>query len=657
MSNNQFVDVLVNMLLTTKSDFYISKLLYSADNKSLDPCVISSIDLGVTEVFGVEFAILVKDLEVKGLSDTQVRIDAQNKPDIVVVDNEVTFHAKQPNTQEGYQRPPDVPAQVEAVGSLHITIGGEVMPPGTFKVVIKSTDPIQGVFKVVEAVAGDIDSVNIVFSALSIHPATSNGNISVVADLQTSFIGVINDVLNSEKNLLSLITYINGHVSTPEMLSNISDKATQFARQALSAISRDAVGVKNAEIPNYEFCDFAVVVPLQLLNKCVESVFPYIVSQCKGTLTDPGSNVSVDFNLISPPVLCGQLISDTSKLSHVSFLINLFLTVRSAGREMQFSNVFIVGQVHVVQRSGQLVAASGDTLNISLLPANDPFLNAVLNAKKSEIKSYIDKALALLHVSTSLPDVFPQMTPLEAVTEPHRRSSVTDRFVFRANNAYAAMPMNDPPRLLSEPVNMMSSGHDIFRVQLAFSVIDRIAREQFWDPLPKEFSDSGAKVRLSDFELSVVGTIITLSVSISGIVRPSVPILPDPEWGIYPSGPLQVKAEVYLNQGNELRLRYVDSVVPDIKLETNNAAADAYGFLIPELHTMVKLLVGITILNKISDLITNFDESILKIPSGTFVVGNKRVTLVPDDLNLTFNERYVPAFILTGTIKTSVTST
>lgn len=657
MSNNQFVDILLNMLLTPKSDFYISKLLYSADKKSLDPCVISSIDLGVTEVFGVQFAILVKDLEVKGLSDTQVRIDAQNKPDIVVVDNEVTFHAKQPNTQEGYQRPPDVPAQVEAVGSLHITVGGEVMPPGTFKVVIKSTDPIQGVFKVVEAVAGDIDSVNIVFSALSIHPATSNGNISVVADLQTSFIGVINDVLNSEKNLLALIADINEHVSTPQILSSISEKATQFARQALSKIGRDVVGVKNAEIPGYELYDFAVVVPLQLLNKCVVSVFPYIMSQCTGTLTDPGANVSVEFSLVSPPSIIGRFVNDASTLNHVGFAFSLLLTVRSAGGEVQAVSAMATGEVNVIQRSGQLVAVSGGALELTVVPSNDPFLKAVLNAKKSDLISYIDKTLSLLHVSTLLPGIFPRMTPLEAVTKPTKIPYLTDRFVFGAHNAFAAMPMNDPPRLLSEPVNLMSTGHDIFRVQLAFSVIDKIAREQFWDPLPKEFSDSGAKVTLSDFKLSAVGTIITLSVSISGTVRPSVPLVPDPEWGIYPSGTLQVRVEVYINQSNELRLRYVDSVVPKITLNPNNAAAEVYGALIPGLAAIVQIVVGGAVVDKISELITNFDKPILKIPSGTFVVGNKRVTLVPDNLDLTFYSFNVEAFMLTGTIKTSVTST
>lgn len=80
MSDNQLVQILQNMLFTPASDFYIAKLLHSSEQDSLDPCNIKEIDLGSFDIMGVPFEIVVKNLHVKGLSNTQIRFDQQGKP-------------------------------------------------------------------------------------------------------------------------------------------------------------------------------------------------------------------------------------------------------------------------------------------------------------------------------------------------------------------------------------------------------------------------------------------------------------------------------------------------------------------------------------------------------------------------------------------------
>lgn len=89
MSNNQLVDILQNMLLTPASDFYVSKLLHSPEQDSLDPCSIAEIYLGSFYVLNTLFEIVVKNLHVKGLSNTQVKFNQQGNPEIVVVGNKV----------------------------------------------------------------------------------------------------------------------------------------------------------------------------------------------------------------------------------------------------------------------------------------------------------------------------------------------------------------------------------------------------------------------------------------------------------------------------------------------------------------------------------------------------------------------------------------
>lgn len=234
MSNNQLVDILKNMLLTPASDFYVSKLLHSPDQSSLDPCNIAEIDLGTFYVIGVPFEMVVKNLHVKGLSNTQIRFNQQGYPDIVVDANKVSFTAKQPNTQEGYERPSDVPAQVQALGELHINIDGSQMPVGSLNITIKATDQIRGVFTAQEEIEGQLDSAEITFLVLSLHPEVSGETIEVIADLETAFLKVINEILNRESSKQSLLGEMNNYLASAATLASLSHKATEQARLALS---------------------------------------------------------------------------------------------------------------------------------------------------------------------------------------------------------------------------------------------------------------------------------------------------------------------------------------------------------------------------------------------------------------------------------------
>ena len=234
MSNNQLVDILQNMLLTPASDFYVSKLLHSPEQDSLDPCSIAEIYLGSFYVLNTLFEIVVKNLHVKGLSNTQVKFNQQGNPEIVVVGNKVSFTAKQPNTQEGYERPSGVPAQVEALGELHITGDGSPMPVGSLSITIKATDQIMGVFTAEEEIEGQLDSAKITFSAFSLHPSVSGDTIEVEADLETLFLEQINQFLNRESSKQTLLNEMNTYLASAQTLANFSQKATEQARLALA---------------------------------------------------------------------------------------------------------------------------------------------------------------------------------------------------------------------------------------------------------------------------------------------------------------------------------------------------------------------------------------------------------------------------------------
>ncbi|AMZ70683.1 MULTISPECIES: hypothetical protein [Pseudomonas] len=236
MSDSQLVQLLENMLLTPASDFYLSSILYNPDGSALDPLTIAEVDLGSFTIEKIPIDIVIKKLNILGLSNSQVKLDNGTDPEIVVDGSTVTFHGKQPNTQDGYQRPPAVPNQIQASGELHVNLNHIDMPPGTFSLTINHVDDLTGVFSATEAVDGQLDTAVVNFSALSVNPVVGNGNITIDIDLATVFKATINQLLNEDANQTKLIAALNGQLSNPNLLASLSQVATTEARKALATI-------------------------------------------------------------------------------------------------------------------------------------------------------------------------------------------------------------------------------------------------------------------------------------------------------------------------------------------------------------------------------------------------------------------------------------
>lgn len=235
-NDSQLVELLENMLLTPASDFYLSSILHNPNGEALDPRHVDDLDLGTIELMGLTIGLDVKNLEVHGLSNTQVKFDAQGNPLIVVAGSQVTFHAKLPNTQDGYVRPPDVPAQAQATGELYVTLMGKPMPPGTIAITIASIDDLTGVFTATTEQDGKLDTAVINFSKIAVTEQPGGVAMKVTVDLATAFRDSINYVLNQPDMQKTILEQVNAKLASPDVLSSLSSVATAEARKALSGI-------------------------------------------------------------------------------------------------------------------------------------------------------------------------------------------------------------------------------------------------------------------------------------------------------------------------------------------------------------------------------------------------------------------------------------
>lgn len=232
MADNPLIDMIENILLTPSSDFYIANILHDPSGNALDPRSIDSLDLGTIDIQGIPIGVTIKKLLLKGMSNAQVAFDAEGNPKIEVTGNTVTFHAVLPNAQQGYTRPADVPPQVEAHGELDVTIAGQAMPPGTISLTIGAIKDLTGVFEATEG-SGGLSTLDITFTSLTLALDLPSGTMVIKVDLPTVFKDTINHVLNQPDIQASFLAQVNQKLSSPDILSGLSQVATTQARAAL----------------------------------------------------------------------------------------------------------------------------------------------------------------------------------------------------------------------------------------------------------------------------------------------------------------------------------------------------------------------------------------------------------------------------------------
>lgn len=613
MSDNQLVEILQNMLFTPASDFYISKLLHGPEQESLDPCNVAMIDLGSFDVMGIPFEVVIKNFNVKGLSNTQIRFNQQGKPEVVVDGNKVSFTAKQPNTQAGYQRPPDVPAQVKALGELHINIGGSQMPPGTLAVTIKATDALRGVFTGQEEIEGQLDSVSITFSALSLHPAVSDDTIEVVAELDTAFLTVINEILNRESTKQVLLDEVNAFLASAQTLASLSQKATTQARLALA-------DVKEMPVPQ-STSDLYMVLPKAMFDGFSASIFDLLEADFGSTSRVESLKLSVTWKLIKAPVFN----FDYGYSSEIFSWCNsqLYLEIVPDEGSKSFALVDVSAQVYLnygLAEGGGKHVYTCDARMLSF--ETDAFTKAVLMAKQSEILGEINAVMSKVVIPVFDENfIFPAKKTNES--GPLEGGLLFDYSLDLNAGKNDACDVED-----SQGLNAIDSNG--FHAHIMSGAIARLIEQHFWGPLEKNYSEDGAIINLSGYQITFSSSTpgsITLKINIQGRVE-----IGSAKWSMIFTGPLLGGLRPYVNDNNEIRI-ILDGVQSTFyKLHPETPAAVLLEWMVPGLTAQIQEMIRYRLREALASQIDTSELMLYKFNPVSFDFKGRALDIYPGDI-------------------------
>lgn len=373
--------------------------------------------------------------------------------------------------------------------------------------------------------------------------------------------------------------------------------------------------------------DYAIRLPNTFVNRCIENIYPHVESELGGTLIDEGLGVTVTWQLSEPPVI-------VSPYCLLEMTCYLNVVVELANKKTASISVYLNDILSFVETSsGYTLEMSGHPF-IELTPA-DPFALAVIKNKMSELTSALNNIFAVVLIPRDVPEVFPEMPPLEIFPFPFDTPNATES-VLRTGygpDKFVEQKLSDiEPRVkgLLVPVESARGAYDnVFRVQISHRILEKVVTEKFWDPMPKEFTEEGGLIRLLSFNLEMKDDYLALVVALGGRVRVDISGVPDPEWSVDFLAPLDVHLKVYVAEDKTIRIKYEETYFPSFNLVENNAWAAMYAALIPNLKDMIASKLGTALVSNVIALVGDIDELLFELSDETFDIGNKSVTVSP----------------------------
>ena len=372
--------------------------------------------------------------------------------------------------------------------------------------------------------------------------------------------------------------------------------------------------------------DYAIRLPNTFVNRCFADIFPKIKSELRGTLIDEELGATLTWELSEEP----ELISPKASPEMVCYLV---ISVEVEGKKTAGAVVYLHDHLYFFEKSNGYYLKFSGSPYIQLFP-NDEFLLIVLRNKMSDVISVINKILSVVLIPRDVPDFFTTMPPMYIHSFPYNAPAATGfalrSFYFRNNIAQHTLSDNEPRVLgLHESVESERGEYDdVFRVQISHHLLETVITEKFWDPMPKEFAEEGALIRLLSFNLEMEDDYLALMVELGGRVRADVPGF-DPEWSVDFKAPLDVRLKVFVAEDKTIRIKYDETHFPGFDLVANNQWAALYENLIPGLAKMIASEVGGAMVSNVTDVVGDIDEFLFELPAETFDIGDKSVTVFP----------------------------
>ncbi|MFN3945399.1 MAG: hypothetical protein ACK4K7_10760 [Allosphingosinicella sp.] len=346
--------------------------------------------------------------------------------------------------------------------------------------------------------------------------------------------------------------------------------------------------------------DFILSFSAAFLNRASQSVFPAIQPKMSRSGTIPSMQLTVSWGVSAPPQFQftgaggGQMFTLTMPLD--------VTTTPDGGPSQQGTSDVVASCRAIVVAAGSVQFSVAD---ISFTSA-DPFLQAVLNAKKADITAQVNDFVSTLAI---------QLNVIDGV---HFAGYALQ--IGQGQGAAAGglqMPVTIPP------TPGLSTD---FAAYISQPLLQYIVQTTFWAQVPKDYSASGADVHLNGYEAGLANGQLWLNLHLSGTYSSA-----GADWDI-DIGTVNVNLNIAVD-GRSLVIRGGDVSRPSVSLNPSNWLAWVYTIGGGIVTAIITAILNDVIGGKIQDSIRgNLNRTLMDVPVLNGAFEGVNITLTPRDL-------------------------
>lgn len=345
--------------------------------------------------------------------------------------------------------------------------------------------------------------------------------------------------------------------------------------------------------------DFLAGISQALLEKASAALFPKIKDKLGGTSTISNPSATISWGVTAAPTFSLSSAESQSFDTHVSLSVG---ATPEGGTKVTETVAATASTTVSINGAGKLGLHVADIT----FATSDPFLQAVLNAKKSDIGATIDSILARIEIPVG---------PVAGVTFHGYAAGVVN------GGLYAAGSLGGPAS-----IQALDTGSG-FQVQLSEALVLTLVQTLWWNnpQTSKHFDAHGASVDLKSYSASVSNGQLHLNLSIGGRYS----------WG-HAHWDLRVdtvhaKLDFDIKNYKELWIDHGSTNKPGVSLHPSNFWATIATIALGPVIAAIQLVIYEKLPGDIKD---HLDRKVFTVPTLTETFEDVPITVTPSGISI-----------------------
>jgi hypothetical protein len=349
--------------------------------------------------------------------------------------------------------------------------------------------------------------------------------------------------------------------------------------------------------------DFLLAFSADFLNRASKSIFPTLQPKLSRSESVPEMHLKVAWKVTAPPQF--QLTGSGGGQMFILTMPLDITTTPDGGQPAQATSDVNASCRAEIVAGGKLRFTVADLS----FTANDPFLQAVLTAKKGDIAAQVNGLISAIQINLAL---------INGITFAGYALQIGQGKGAAGGGLQMPVAIPSIPQLATD-----------FAGYITEALVRQLVQTTFWNSVPKDYGASGASVHLNSYEAGLSNGQLWMNLHLSGSYSSA-----GADWDIN-IGTVNVTLNIAIANGRDVVIQGGNVSRPGVSLHPSNWLAWIYTIGGSIVTSIITAILNDVIAGKIQSSINdNLHRTLLTVPVLSGGVEGVTITVAPKDLRI-----------------------